>query len=153
MARGGRRRDGCRRRRDCNGDRSASRPVVDMSRGQVLHPKRPFAPRHPNDRMMSPVSIDPQSPEVLPAAWAQPAAAIHRRTGILSQKLSAMCGPTSVVMVLRSLGIDVDPSTLFDGTSVRTLFGARLAGMTLDQVAEVVRAKSERTVTALRDLD
>jgi hypothetical protein len=97
--------------------------------------------------------IDSPSPELLEAAWEQPVAAIYRRTGLLRQKLSALCGPTSAAMVLRSIGLDANPSTVLEGTSVRSVFGVRPWGMTLDQVTEVMRARCGRPVTALRDLD
>ena len=93
------------------------------------------------------------SDPLLAAAWQLPVAAIYQRTGLVSQRLRAMCGPTSAVVVLRSLGVAAEQTTVLEGTRLRTLFGARLAGMTLDEMAEVVRTHSRRPVTALRDLD
>jgi hypothetical protein len=53
----------------------------------------------------------------------------------------------------RSLGDLPDRPTLLDGTGLRTVFGYRLAGMTLDQLAHVIGQKSKRRTTILRDLD
>jgi hypothetical protein len=88
----------------------------------------------------------------LDAAWALPVAAIYRRAGLLPQRGVYLCGPTSIVNVLRSLGDAADPRTVLDGTGLATLFGARLWGMTLDQLAQVVRARGRRA-TVRRDLD
>src|SRR5262245_52243260 len=91
--------------------------------------------------------------DLLAAAWRLPVAAIYRDTRLEWQKPRALCGPTSIANALRSFGTEVDRDTLLDGTGLSTLFGYRLAGMTLDQLAEVVRAKSTRRATVLRDLD
>ena len=96
--------------------------------------------------------IDDFEPSLMELAWAQPVAAIYRRIGLITQKPTAMCGPTSLAQVLRSAGIPAEPTKVLDDTAVRTLFGARLGGMSLDQIVEVLRVKSGREVTALRDL-
>jgi hypothetical protein len=84
-----------------------------------------------------------------------PVAQIYQRAGLITQKPTAMCGPTSLSLVLRSMGIEIPAGSVLDGTPVRTLFGTRLGGMSLDQIVEVLQAKaSERArVDALRDLD
>lgn len=79
-------------------------------------------------------------------------AAIYRGTRLEWQKARALCGPTSIANALRSFGGEVDRATLLDGTGLTTFFGYRLAGMTLDQLADVVGAKSGRRATVLRDL-
>ena len=43
-------------------------------------------------------------PDDLAAAWALPAAAIYRAADLVPQRHVYLCGPTSVVNVLRSLG-------------------------------------------------
>jgi hypothetical protein len=96
---------------------------------------------------------DEQDEAQLRLAWELPVAALYRRAGFEWQKASSLCGPTSAVNALRSLGVTVDRATLLDGTGLNTLFGLRLGGLTLDQMGHVVRAKSERRATVLRDLD
>lgn len=92
-------------------------------------------------------------PELLAQAWQQPVARVYRQVGLLTQTPAAMCGPTSIAQVLRSCGIDVPAGQVLDGTPVRTFFGARIGGMSLDQVAEVLRIRSETDVEVLRDLE
>lgn len=92
-------------------------------------------------------------PDLMERAWEQPVAQVYRRAGLLTQRPTAMCGPTSLAMVLRSAGHDAEPTTVLDGTSVRTLFGARLGGMSLDQIGEVLRQRSSHEVALLRDLE
>src|SRR4051794_10081157 len=89
---------------------------------------------------------------LLEAAWELPVASIYRDAGLIAQRLVSLCGPTSAVNVLRSLGVAAHPSTILDGTRLATLFGVRLGGMTLDQLAHLLREKGRRP-TALRDLD
>jgi hypothetical protein len=80
---------------------------------------------------------------LLGAAWSLPVAAIYRQAGWSWQRLRAMCGPMSVANVLRSLGEEVAPTRLF---------GFRIGGTTLDQLADVVARKSRHRATVLRDL-
>src|SRR5262249_32433823 len=91
--------------------------------------------------------------DLLAAACRLPVAAIYRDARPDWQKPRALGGPTSIAHALRSFGKEVDRDTLLDGTGLTTLFGYRLAGMTLDQLAQVVQAKSTRRATVLRDLD
>jgi hypothetical protein len=82
-----------------------------------------------------------------------PVAAIYRETGFAWQTLRSLCGPTSVWNVLRSYGEEVPRARLLAGTGIRTFLGFRLGGLTLDQLATVVAARSRRRTTILRDLD
>lgn len=91
--------------------------------------------------------------ELIESAWEQPVARRYRETGLLEQTVFALCGPTSLAQVLRSAGIAAEPGKVLDDTPVRTLFGARLGGMSLDQVAEVLAIKSKQEVATLRDLE
>ena len=96
--------------------------------------------------------IDGFHDALLDAAWDQPVARLYRKAGLLTQTPAAMCGPTSIALVLRSMGIPARPTEVLAGSSVRTLFGARLGGMSLDQVAEVLQLRSGRAVSTSRDL-
>lgn len=94
-----------------------------------------------------------QDPALLERAWALPVAAIYERDGVDFRRNGSFCGPASAVNVLRSLGTDAQQSRILDDTGLRTVFGLRLGGVTLDQLADVVRHKSGRSVTVLRDLE
>jgi hypothetical protein len=94
-----------------------------------------------------------QDPALLERAFAQPVAAAYRRGGLDAQRNPSFCGPTTVVDLLRSLGTPAEQAHVLDGTDEHTTFGLLLGGLTLDQVADVVRKKTGRRVTVLRDLD
>jgi hypothetical protein len=93
-----------------------------------------------------------QDPALLERAWALPVAAVYKRDGVDFQHNGSFCGPTSAVNVLRSLGSSVDQAHVLDGTDVHTHLGLVIPGITLDQLADIVRQKSGKRVTVLRDL-
>jgi len=93
-----------------------------------------------------------QDPALLDRAWALPVAAIYKRDGVDFQGNGSFCGPTSAVNVLRSLGASADQAHILDGTAEHPHFGMLFGGITLDQLADVVREKSGKRVTVLRDL-
>jgi hypothetical protein len=72
--------------------------------------------------------------------------------GWTHQHAFSLCGPTSVVNVLRSLGVAARQATVLVGTGLFSLRGFRLAGMTLDELALVMRHHG-RTATVVRDID
>jgi hypothetical protein len=94
-----------------------------------------------------------QNAALLEKAWTLPVAKQYRAAGIDYQHNGSFCGPTSAVDVLRSLGRAADQATILDGSGLSTWFGLLPGGVTLDQLAELVRRQSGRTVTVLRDLD
>ena len=93
-----------------------------------------------------------QDPSLLERAWALPVAQIYRKDGVDYQGNGSFCGPTSAVNVLRSLGATTDQAHVLDGTDAHPHFGLLFGGITLDHLADVVRAKSGKQVTVLRDL-
>lgn len=92
-----------------------------------------------------------QDPTLLAAAWQLPVAASYRN--VEYQSNGSLCGPTSAVNVLHSLGQPGEQAHILDGTGNKTYFGMLLGGITLDHLADVVREKTGRKVTVLRDLD
>ncbi len=94
-----------------------------------------------------------QDAALLDAAWRLPVAASYRQGGIEFQRNVSFCGPAAAVNVLRSLGTRARQDSILDGTGVSTIFGYLRNGLTLDQLADVVRHASGRPVTVLRDLD
>jgi hypothetical protein len=94
-----------------------------------------------------------QDSTLLAQAFALPVAATYEKGGLDYQRNGSFCGPTTAVDVLRSLGTPADQAHVLEGTDVHTVFGLAWGGVTLDQEAEVLRRKTGRTVTVLRDLD
>jgi Phytochelatin synthase len=92
-----------------------------------------------------------QDAALLARAWAMPVASVYAHDGVDFQSNGSFCGPTSAVNVLRSLGQSADQGHVLDGSGRSTTFGM-LWGVTLDALADVVRTKSGRKVTVLRDL-
>lgn len=100
---------------------------------------------------MTPVIHKERDDSRIAAALELPVAALYRGRGFEHQTVRFLCGPASVANLLRSFGDPVEPRRLLDDTEVSTFFGFR-GGTTLDQLAHVVRAKSARRATVLRDL-
>jgi hypothetical protein len=93
-----------------------------------------------------------QDAALLERAWALPVAAAYR-PGIEYQHNPSFCGPTSLVNVMKSIGLPAEQGHVLDGTATRTFAGFLLGGVTLDELAEITRKKTGRKVTVLRDLD
>ena len=94
-----------------------------------------------------------QDPALLARALALPVAAAYVAAGLEYQRNASFCGPTTAVDVARSLGTPADPAHALDGTGVRTWFGYVWGGLTLEGEAALLRARTGRRVTVLRDLD
>jgi hypothetical protein len=92
-----------------------------------------------------------REPRRLDRAWALPVAASYGRD-LAWQSNVSVCGPASLANVFRSLG---EPATsepaVLKGTG-RCWTGFCFMGLTLDELAEVARQHTKRTVTVLRDL-
>jgi len=94
-----------------------------------------------------------QDPALLAKALGLPVAAAYVTAGLDYQRNASFCGPTTAVDVERSLGRPDDQEHVLDGTGVRTVLGYVWGGLTLDEEAGLIREKTGRTVTVLRDLD
>ncbi len=94
-----------------------------------------------------------QDPALLKRAFELPVAAAYQQGGLDFQRNPSFCGPTSAVNLARSIGFASDQSNILDGTNVKTTFGLLWGGLTLDGLAELVRARLGKRVTVLRDLD
>ncbi|HTN86101.1 MAG TPA: phytochelatin synthase family protein [Sorangium sp.] len=91
-----------------------------------------------------------QQPALLAEAKALPVARTFPRS-IHFQQNGTYCGPASLVNVLASLGSPVaDESAALEGSRL-CLTGICVGGLTLDDLAQAVRARG-RTATVLRDL-
>ena len=93
-----------------------------------------------------------QDPALLEKAWALPVAALYR-SNIDFQRNVSVCGPASIVNVLRSLHQPGDQATILEGTAVSTVMGYLPGGVTLDQLARIANQKVGGKVAVLRDLD
>ena len=93
-----------------------------------------------------------QDPALLEKAWALPVATLYH-SDIAFQRNVSLCGPTSIVNVMRSLHQPGDQATILEGTGISTVMGYLPGGVTLDQLAEIANQKVGRKATVLRDLD
>ena len=92
-----------------------------------------------------------QDPARLARAWRQPVAATYRE-GFEYQINAAFCGPATVVNLFRSVGLDrPTQNTVFERAPVG-YWKARILGLTLDELAQLIRANADLEVTVLRDL-
>jgi hypothetical protein len=92
-----------------------------------------------------------QDPALLEKAWALPVAQKYK-PGFESQRNGSFCGPASAVDLMRSLDEAAEQGTVLDGTGLSTVFGLRWGGVTLEQLADLLRKKTGKQVTVLRDL-
>jgi len=92
-----------------------------------------------------------QNPALLERAWALPVARTFLHE-LDFQPNGSICGPTSLANTFRSLGEGpVTLRTVLEGTGKCPLDFC-LGGLSLDDLAAVVRQKSRRSVTVLTDL-
>jgi Phytochelatin synthase len=92
-----------------------------------------------------------QDPALLDRAWQQPVATTYPNP-IDYQVNGAFCGPAAVVNLFQSLGIDqYNQDNLFEKAEV-SYWKARVMGLTLDELAGLIRANAALEVTVLRDL-
>lgn len=90
----------------------------------------------------------------LDRAWSLPVASSYRAAGLEFQGNGSLCGPTSLVNLIRSTGGVASQETILEGAGAKTYFGYLPEGLTLDALADVARRRvgAER-VHVLRNLD
>ena len=95
-----------------------------------------------------------QDAAALDRAWSLPVASRYRAAGLEFQGNGSLCGPTSLVNLIRSTGGVASQETILDGAGVKTYLGYLPKGLTLDALADVARRHlgTER-VHVLRNLD
>jgi Phytochelatin synthase len=84
-------------------------------------------------------------------AWALPAASTFKRK-LTWQSNPSLCGPASIANALRSLGETATSETAVLAGTGRCWTGVCFMGLTLDELGDVTRLKTNRTVSVLRDL-
>jgi hypothetical protein len=93
-----------------------------------------------------------QDTALLERAWHLPVASKYAGPGTVFQPNVSLCGPTSVANVLRSLGTsDATPKGVLEGTG-KCHLGFCWGGLTLDELADVVRSRVPGQVQVLRGL-
>jgi len=100
------------------------------------------------------IEIEPsyQNAALLDEAWALPVASRYARE-VGFQTNGSRCGPASVANILRSVEDEDDTEDeVLDGTGY-CWTGYCIPGLTLDEVADMARQKSDAEVTVLRDFD
>jgi hypothetical protein len=114
--------------------------------GAVLLERFPFSV--PPEAIASSVI---RSPELVERAWTLPVASAYKRQ-LTWQSNGSLCGPASLANAYRSFGEAADTvSKVLAGTG-KCWTGLCIFGLTLDELAEVARMRTTRTVTVLRDL-
>jgi Phytochelatin synthase len=109
--------------------------------------------------VVAPVRVSPEAieasvtrtPALLDRAWQLPVAATFQRA-VTWQSNRSRCGPASVANVFRSFGDPVATEAAVLAGTGRCRTGFCLFGLTLDELADVARARPDRKVTVLRDL-
>src|SRR5258706_3983212 len=93
-----------------------------------------------------------QDASLMERAWQLPVAATLK-AGMEYQHNGSFCGPASAVVVAHSLGAAVTQADVLDGTAVHSTLGIVFGGVSLDELAGVLRDKLPKQGTVLRDLD
>jgi hypothetical protein len=88
---------------------------------------------------------------LLDRAWELPVARTYERR-VVFQSNGSVCGPASVANVLRSLGdADASQDRVLEGTG-KCRIGLCIPGVTLDELAEIVRQKTSKKVSVVRGI-
>ncbi len=93
---------------------------------------------------------DFRDPVLMRQGWALPVAVRYAALPYEYQDNPSYCGPTSVADVLHSLGQRTDQHRVIDGTRFEPAFGLLLGGLTLDQLADLLRQRSGHRVAVAR---
>jgi hypothetical protein len=91
-------------------------------------------------------------PALLAQAWGLPVAERYRQRPYEYQSNPSFCGPASVANLLRSLGVDFSQADVIRGTEFQPWFGILVNGLTLDELADLIRRRLDRPVHIVRDL-
>lgn len=91
------------------------------------------------------------APTLMEKAWNLPVAASFKGA-ITWQSNASLCGPASLANVFRSLGGKAASENAVLAGTGKCWTGFCILGLSLDELAELARGKSEHKVTILRDL-
>lgn len=111
---------------------------------------------HADKSYASVQSIEAESsyhdPALLAEAWQLPVALSFKRDEYEFQSNPSFCGPASAANVMRSLGTPISQKEVLHDTPYEPTFGILVAGLTLDQEADLLKRRTGRPVELLRDL-
>ncbi|UXN60560.1 phytochelatin synthase family protein [Phyllobacterium zundukense] len=92
-----------------------------------------------------------RTPDLVERAWRLPVAATFN-SDVIWQSNGTRCGPASIANAFRSIGEEeTTEAQVLEGTG-KCWTGFCIIGLTLDELAEVARAHTERKVSVIRDL-
>lgn len=94
---------------------------------------------------------DFRDPKLMATGWQLPVARTFDRQGFEYQDNPSFCGPTSLANVLKSLGIEKSQHQVIDGSRYEPWFGILIGGMTLDELADLLRRQVPHEVSVVRD--
>ena len=97
------------------------------------------------------VSAVTRTPELIEHAWRLPVATTFQRQ-ISWQSNGSRCGPAAVANANRSLGEPASTEGKVLAGTGRCWTGVCILGLTLDELAQVARANTNRKITVLRNL-
>ena len=106
------------------------------------------APSVPSEAIQSSVI---RMPELVEHAWQLPVASTFNRV-VNWQSNGSLCGPASVANTFRSIGEDETTEAEVLEGSGKCWSGFCFMGLTLDELAEVARSKTDRNVSVIRDI-
>jgi Phytochelatin synthase len=92
-----------------------------------------------------------QEQSLLDKAWRLPTASAFGHQ-VYYQSNPSLCGPASIANILRSLGESADTERKVLAHTTKCWSGICFFGLTLDELADVTRTATKRSVTVLRDL-
>jgi hypothetical protein len=92
-----------------------------------------------------------KDPALMEEAWSLPVAAAYQRR-VVSQSNGSFCGPSTLANALRSLGSPASTEAAILSDTGKCRIGLCIPGLTLDELADIARQKTDRKVTVLRDL-
>ena len=92
-----------------------------------------------------------RTPALLEKAWRLPVAAAFGGE-VRWQSNQSLCGPASLANVFRSLGYKTTTEDAVLAGTGKCWTGFCIMGLTLDELAELARAKTDRKVSVLRNL-
>lgn len=97
-------------------------------------------------------TADYRDPALMRQAWASPVARRYAARPYEFQANQSFCGPTTAADVLHSMGDRRSQGQMLAGGRYHTIFGYLPGGLTLDQEADLLRARSGQSVAVLRGL-
>jgi hypothetical protein len=92
-----------------------------------------------------------RTPDLVQRAWQLPVAATFK-SDVTWQSNGSLCGPASIANTFRSIGEEETTEAQVLAGTGKCWSGICIMGLSLDELADVARTKTDRKVTVLRDL-